>query len=490
MSSIQRLWNKVNSWHPAGQVALGFGVIVVIALVVGGIRAATFLRTDDPETYTDIVEHYKYGSIGSEASGGIPYLVWRVLPEVFPEYLPDRPGDGYERFGFVMEPGHDRPIGTSVRKAPVPLIAVNCAACHTGTVRTSDTAQPMVVLGMPAQQLDFLAYQRFFIDCARDDRFNGDTLIAAIKRIDPSFSHFDELLYRYYIIPRLKSEILSRYDDFKFLDNRPDWGPGRVDTFSPYKVHFGFDMTKDTTIGVADLPTLWNQAVREGMSLHWDGNNTSLAERNISAALGAGATEDSLDHPSLQRVADWIKTLPPPAFPGPIDQTLAAAGKQIYEQRCATCHDVGGAKVGQVEPLTAVGTDPSREESFNPAIAEKMDTYGKGYPWHFTHFRDTDGYANMPLDGVWLRAPYLHNGSVPTLRDLLKPPDQRPKVFYRGIDLYDMDNLGFVSSGAEAEKNGFKYDTSLPGNGNGGHVYGTDLTDQQVDALIEYLKTR
>jgi mono/diheme cytochrome c family protein len=449
-----------------------------------------FFRVNDPETYDDIVEHYKYGSIGSEASGGIPYLVWRVLPDVFPEYLPDKPGTGYERFGFIMEGGHDRPIGTSIRDAPIPLIAVNCAACHTGTVRTSETAQPMVVLGMPAQQLDFLSYQRFFIDCAEDDRFDGDTLIPAIKRIDPDFSIFDEMLYRYYIIPRLKSEILKRYDDFKFLDDRPDWGPGRVDTFSPYKVHFGLDMTQETAVGVADLPTLWNQREREGLSLHWDGNNTSLAERNISAALGAGAEEDSLDHPSLQRVADWILDLQPPAFPGPIDADLAAAGKLIYEQQCATCHDIGGAKVGQVEPLTAVGTDPSREESFDQAIADRMNTYGEGYPWHFTHFRDTDGYANMPLDGVWLRAPYLHNGSVPTLRDLLKPPDQRPKVFYRGYNVYDMADLGFVSSGPEAEQDGFEYDTTLPGNGNGGHVYGTTLTDQQVDALIEYLKTR
>ena len=55
----------------------------------------------------------------------------------------------------------------------------------------------------------------------------------------------------------------------------------------------------------------------------------------------------------------------------------------------------------------------------------------------FSHFRKTFGYANSPLDGVWLRAPYLHNGSVPTLRDLLEPSDQRPKTFYRGYDVYD-----------------------------------------------------
>ena len=57
--------------------------------------------------------------------------------------------------------------------------------------------------------------------------------------------------------------------------------------------------------------------------------------------------------------------------------------------------------------------------------------------YRFTHFRKTHGYANQPLDGIWARAPYLHNGSVPTLRDLLNAPSERPKAFYRGYDVFD-----------------------------------------------------
>ena len=76
----------------------------------------------------------------------------------------------------------------------------------------------------------------------------------------------------------------------------------------------------------------------------------------------------------------------------------------------------------------------------------------------------------MPLDGLWLRAPYLHNGSVPTLRDLLEPVDKRPKVFYRGNDLYDQKNVGFVSTEAtEQGRKFFKYDTGADGNSNVGH---------------------
>ena len=65
-----------------------------------------------------------------------------------------------------------------------------------------------------------------------------------------------------------------------------------------------------------------------------------------------------------------------------------------------------------------------------------MNTIGTGRPWRFSHFRKTNGYAGMPLDGIWLRAPYLHNGSVPTLRALLFL-DERPARFYRAYDVYD-----------------------------------------------------
>jgi hypothetical protein len=99
----------------------------------------------------------------------------------------------------------------------------------------------------------------------------------------------------------------------------------------------------------------------------------------------------------------------------------------------------------------------------------------------------------MPLDGVWLRAPYLHNGSVPTLRDLLEPAASRPAVFYRGNDVYDPVRLGFVADKAEqGGRKFFRYDTAVPGNANAGHEgrrYGTELSGADKDALIEYLKT-
>jgi hypothetical protein len=96
----------------------------------------------------------------------------------------------------------------------------------------------------------------------------------------------------------------------------------------------------------------------------------------------------------------------------------------------------------------------------------------------------------MLLESVWLRAPYLHNGSVPTLRDLLNRPEDRPVLFYRGYDVYDYVNVGFVSTGQEAVGGGVEYRTTVKGNGNAGHLYGTDLQPADKADLLEFLKTR
>ena len=149
--------------------------------------------------------------------------------------------------------------------------------------------------------------------------------------------------------------------------------------------------------------------------------------------------------------------------------------------------------MGRVTPLAEIGTDRRRLDSYTYTLAVNQATLYAGYPWRFTRFRKTHGYANMPLDGIWLRAPYLHNGSVPSLRDLLEPASRRPAVFWRGNDLYDPQRVGFVTDKAEvAGRPLFEFDTRQPGNGNGGHegkAYGTELSAADKAALVEYLKT-
>ena len=472
--------------HRAWLVIAG---VVGVILVIAAAFVVSFLRHDEPEVHAGILDHYKYGSIGSEDRAGVPYDIWLVLPKVFADLLPKGPGSGWERIGLLYEPGQSRPIGTTYRENPIAQIGLNCAVCHTGTIRESAASPPRIVLGMPANQFRLESYINFLRATAKDRRFTPDTLIPAMRKADPDFGRGDELLYRHYVIPRTREALRRLDDDFAWMDKRPPEGPGRVDTFNPYKTLFGIGKN-DTTVGTADLPSLWNQRPREGMHLHWDGNNTKLDERNISAAIGAGASEKSLDEQSLKRIRDWILDLKAPKYPADrIDTALARTGQQTYEQHCGACHSFDGSRVGTVTPIAQIGTDRERLDSFTPELVSKMNTLGTGRPWHFSHFAKTDGYANQPLDGIWLRAPYLHNGSVPNLRALLMVPAKRPPVFFRNYDVYDFKNVGFVSKGPEAERVGFRFDTSVRGNGNGGHLYGTNLSPREKQALIEYMKT-
>jgi processive rubber oxygenase RoxA-like protein len=468
-------------------------VAVVLVALFGGVGVAgyIYLTRDEPQTFGDISEHFKYGSIGTEELQGIPYEIWAVIPDVFSDLLPPGSGRGYQRFGFIYEPGRDRAIGMSYREKPIGLVAPNCAMCHTGTYREKAGSPRQVVFGMPANRLRLGDYVKFLQRVGRDERFNADTLLAAIdKRFPDRLNVLERLFYRHAVIPQTKDGLHKVDKDFAWLDRHPSAGPGRVETFTAWKVRLGIDLNADRTIGAVDYPSIWHQRVRRTMHLHWDGNNDSLLERNISASMATGATEDSIDVDAATRASDWFLDRGAPPYPKErIDRRLAHRGEAVYAASCASCHDPGGSRVGRVVPLATIGTDPQRVRSFTPELVRLLGTVGEGKPWHFRHFRKTNGYSSMPLDGIWLRAPYLHNGSVPTLRALLFPAE-RPKTFYTGYDVYDWRNVGFVASGSAAKREGFRYDTSIPGNANTGHLYGTRLSRAQRDALIEYLKTK
>jgi hypothetical protein len=237
------------------------------------------------------------------------------------------------------------------------------------------------------------------------------------------------------------------------------------------------------------------------MHLHWDGNNTSLQERNLSAAIGAGVTPETVDLHAIAKVATWLGDLKPPPSPHQVDAAAAQRGRALYMTNCAGCHGYQdgsnyvfqGAMLGQVDPNSRLGADPGRLDSYTEKFRERqLKELFAGTPYQFRYFTKTDGYANMPLDGLWLRGPYMHNGAVPTLRALLAPPAERPRAYIRGIDVVDGTNGGFAAPPCQPGQpvpRGFCYDTTLPGNGNGGHLYGTNLPAAEKQDLLAYLLT-
>ena len=481
------------------------GVLIIVPLIVILYAYARF-GGDTAVTYADPVEHFKYGSTGGERESGFPYWIFQALPQVCAHRLPG----GYRSLGLIYEEGKDLPIGMSKRRyTGIDRTFLNCAVCHTSTVRESPQSKPRIVAGMPAATFDVMGFERFFFDCAGDPKFSAEFIVPEVRRLQQVSGQDLDLLERYLVYPVaigiMRDRLLMLRGRFEFVLKQADrglpWGPGRVDTFNSAKVLFNFPLDKldpKEVLGASDFPSIWNQAPKRGMQLHWDGNNTMVEERNKSAAFGTGTTPPTIDLQAIGRVEKWIEAAKPPPYPFARDEKLSARGALVYKQYCASCHgasgqDFSGEKVGKVTPYEDIGTDRKRLDSYTYTLAVNQGTLYAGYPHRFTHFRKTFGYANMPLDGLWLRAPYLHNGSVPSLRDLLEPASKRPQVFYRGYDVYDQQNVGFVSNVPEESGRAFfKYDTRAVGNSNTGHegrAYGTDLPAEEKAALIEYLKT-
>jgi hypothetical protein len=584
-------------WRPGRIIGL---LLIAMVLLPFAYAALRFLpnhpipelpdQPNDRYSQADLDElRFKYGSTGGEANLGIPLAIWQATPLVCAETLKRIVGErmaadyvarvrnysprprsgpdasrlalsreGYEAFGLIFENDRDEkpmdiPVGVSKRRhLGFDRVFVNCAFCHTSTVRASAAGKPQIVLGMPANLLDIRNFEDFLFTCTAGPQFNKENVIPEIEKMNGPLSLLDHYLVYPLALWIIRDRVQYLSSRLGFFAKQPDWGPGRVDTFSNAKGIFNWrwqnlpdwhrdHRVEEDQVGTVDFPSIWRQLARKTrsadgcpMELHWDGNNNSVEERNLSAAFGTGALPPIIDHIYLGQLEDWLlhRSVPPDfghfGFPPEaFDKQLAEKGKPIYQKLCADCHGANGADfsgklVGWVTPIDKIGTDEYRLNNYTqelaatqamlyaeqkkpspPSAQERQQMMACGMADHgeveensyrFKHFRKTNGYANLPLDGLWLRTPYLHNGSVPTLWDLLNPRAARPAFYFRGSDEYDWKKLGFKSESPTAP-NGtayFRYDTSEPGNsnkGHEGHAYGTDLSDDEKWALIEYLKT-
>ena len=216
-------------------------------------------------------------------------------------------------------------------------------------------------------------------------------------------------------------------------------------------------------------------------------------------------TEDQFSayEPAFKYLLAYLRSIKPPKYPFAIDSAKATKGKSIFEKTCSKCHGTYGENLSypdQVVDLAIIGTDPARAKG----LSDKSIDYYNSTWFGQVHKVDKTvpiGYQAPPLDGVWATAPYLHNGSVPTLYDLLKS-DQRPARFIRqattDFENYDQQKVGWKvkrlpPSDQPKYQDSFQtrsvFDSSRFGLGNQGHTFGDKLSDDQRDNVVEYLKS-
>ncbi|QEL20375.1 c-type cytochrome [Limnoglobus roseus] len=327
-------------------------------------------------------------------------------------------------------------------------------------------------------------------------------------------------------------------------------GPGRTQPFKTL-LNSVLDLPVNLNRGYSKIPAVFNQ--EQWVWSQFDGTIKDHVARSALAAMTAGATPDSLDQPELahniKQAAEYTRTARcrktfAEYFGVTPDAARAERGKKVYDQHCATCHggpvvprpaapapywaynpqDFGddgrpldpknpGPWHGRLVPSELLGTDTARitfrygdiapfqlyrRFTYKTEVGHPYTEFG-GYPlvhqleFQRDHIRFTGAYVNGPIDGVFARAPFLHNASVPTLAQLINLKE-RPKVFYRGKNRYDTADVGLDCPEKPDAGQYYRFDTSLPGNSNAGHDYpwafqGKGWDKAQLEDLLEYLKT-
>ena len=194
-------------------------------------------------------------------------------------------------------------------------------------------------------------------------------------------------------------------------------------------------------------------------------------------------------------VRAFINSIEPPKYTRVIDQTLASKGKQIFSSTCQSCH---GSYINDVSypnllvKLERIKTDEAVAKSYieNDDFIEWYNSSWFATTKNGATMFPSLGYVAPPLDGIWATAPYLHNGSIPTLEALIDSK-KRPLIWQKsvGVDNYDHERMGLKYTATTIKNDQYTYDTRLKGYSNKGHYFGDNLSVSDKRALLEYLKT-
>lgn len=363
-------------------------------------------------------------------------------PEVF--------GDQFARFGFLPDPADEFPIGFKRGRVDPEKMHETCALCHVAALPDGT-----LWAGLPSTELDL---SRFIAEVdARWVAAGNPSRLGAVER----------------------SKLLA-------------YGPGRTAADSA-------DYAKPVP---ADFPPYFTLSERTHLNYMGTGQNARTEVTFSIYTFGAGYPNQDTARvklPSVERIDAFLaffgalEAPPPPA----LDGELVARGRQVFaDARCGSCHHVGELGLDGVVTLDTSSTARERLPGDDPAFPTGSVTTSRAHrvlqdgdpddpaagPGDTDRIGDfirlilendlairmTDGYRVADLRGLAYTAPYLHNGSVPTLEDLLGPAAARPTTFVR---------------------DGFTIDTTLPGNANGGHEFGAALSTEDEAALIAYLKS-
>ncbi len=242
-----------------------------------------------------------------------------------------------------------------------------------------------------------------------------------------------------------------------------------------------------------DVPAWWLLKKKHAMFYNGFGRGDFgrfLMASNLLTVTDTSESREVDGH--ISDVLAFINSIEPPKYPKTIDADLATAGKPIFDLYCSGCHGMDGKYPNLLIPASIIKTDAALY-SANFSNPQFVDWFNKSWFTKGDHpakLVPTKGYIAPPLDGVWITAPYLHNGSVPDLETLLNSK-ARPSYWQRSFSKpeYNFEIPGWKYETKTVAGPTDVYNTKLKGYSNAGHDFGDVLSAKERRQVIEYLKT-
>ena len=457
--------------------------------------------------------------------------------------------DVLTRFGFIVpesienwkepfpSPKFTRPIGivagNVTRRIPriqVEVATLGCATCHAG-VTYDEHGEPLkrVWLGLPNTSLDLEAYTRAVYRSLKEALRDAEGLLQTTRHLFPDMDPMELATLERYILPRIAAKLTELEAGVDAPSVFSNGSPGVTNGVAALKLKLDLldPGVRAEEYGTTSIPELGGRMFRSSML--YDGAYVTPDTPRFEPLTADDITDAHLDRlarivtfftvptmgiepravrvavPRVATILRFIRDYEPPPFPGPIDRELAETGREAYASSCAGCHGDYGADAQVVRLIRfpnrlstqdQMGSDPYRWSAMNAELVQGIrdSAYGDEID-----AATTGGYVAMPLSGLWATAPYLHNGSVPTLWHLMHP-SERPRKFLVGGHRLDFERVG-IDGTADAEgvvryPAGYVawctpqvYDTSLPGQSNAGHEKEFEALEEfEKTAILEYLK--
>jgi hypothetical protein len=434
----------------------------------------------------------------------------------------------------LPEPMLTGPIGQSIGFAgrvlpPIGLTISNisCAGCHASVVYDAE-GRPntsAVWLGTPNGSINLQRYVTELYAALRERPKDDELVWAAVEKLYPDTDWREWLTLKTVVLPQVDALVSKQEATIGRLLPFEVSTAGATNGLQALQARYGVIATEHLTgrnapISVPELGgRIWRSSLLASGAYGVPGEQPQrvirtgdITDTHLQAlagltafftvpSMGTSPATAASHVDDAENIFAWLKHYRPQPFPGGVDADLAERGSVVYASACASCH---GTYTPGIEMPTLVqfpnwqgdmGTDRTYIELFDQATIDVVN--GLGYD-DLLQGRLSPHYVAPPLTGLWSSAPYLHNGSVPTLWHLMHP-EERPDAFDVGghaLDLSRVGVAGVMQDGAWTTPPDYtpwaepvRIDTSVPGLQAMGHDRPFDtMSEADKAALLEYLK--